>query len=163
MQLFSDSHPNFSGGTFANVLDTPADLSEAALEQASIDIMKFRDDRGLRISVKPQRLIVPPDLWAEACRILKSQLQNDTANNAINALRSEGIFPGGYAVNHYLTDPDAWFIKTDAPEGLKAFRRKDVTFAADNDFDTSNAKFKAAFRRSYGWTDPRGAFASEGA
>ena len=111
----------------------------------------------------PKSLIIPKELMFEATRILKSELQNDSANNAINALRQMGMFPAGVKVNHYLTDADAWFIRTNCPEGMKYKNRVDTSFAMDNDFDTTNAKFKARFRCSFGVTDPRGIYGSPGA
>ena len=162
-ELLATDHPLAAGGTFRNELTTAADLSEAALEQACIDIAAFVNDRGLKISVMPDKLIIPKELMFEAERILKSTLQNDTANNAINALKSTGIFKGGVTVNHYLTDTDAWFIRTNCPDGMKYMNRKATSFAMDNDFDTANGKFKAGFRCSFGNTDPRGLFGSAGA
>lgn len=161
-ELLATDHP-IQSGTFQNELTTPADLSEAALEDLCVLIMNAVNDRGLRISLMPKSLIVPPALVFEATRILKSQLQNDTANNAINALRSMGMFPDGAKVNHYLTDADAWFVKTNAPNGLKHFERVAAEFAQDNDFDTSNLKYKGYERYSFGWTDPRGLYGSAGA
>lgn len=162
--LCVSTHALAAGGTFSNVPTVAADLSEASLEQASIDIQTgFTNDRGLLISVMPRKLIIPPQLVFEAERILKSTLQNDTANNAINALKSTGVFKDGVAVNHYLTDPDAWFIRTNCMDGMKWFERKATKFAMDNDFDTSNAKYKVAFRCSFGNTDPRGIYGSAGA
>lgn len=160
VELFSTAHPNVAGGTFSNELTTAADLSEASLEQACIDIAGFTDDRGLQIAAKPMKLIVPRQLKFEAHRILKSALQNDTANNAENILKGMGL---EIVVNHYLTDGDAWFLKTDVQDGLKYFNRRAAEFAQDNDFDTENAKFKGSVRFSVGWSDPKGAFASPGA
>lgn len=162
LELFSSVHKKSKGGTFRNELATPADLSEAALEQACIDIMKFDNDAGLTISIMPRKMIIPVDLCFEAERILKSNLQNDTANNAINALRSKGVLPEGFVVNHYLTDTDAWFIKTNCPDGMKHFQRRDMSIDNDTDFDSENMKFKASERFSMGWTDPRGMFGVEG-
>lgn len=156
-------HPTFVGGSFSNVPTVAADLSEASLEQACIDIAGFKNDRGLAISVMPDKLIIPKELMFEAERILKSTLQYDTANNAINALKSTGMFKNGVTVNHYLTDADAWFIRTNCPDGMKMFKRRDTEFAMDNDFDTENAKYKASFRCSFGVTDPRGIYGSAGA
>jgi hypothetical protein len=161
--LCVSSHALAAGGTFSNVPTVAADLSEAALEQACIDIAGFTDDRGKQISMMPDKLIIPTELMFEAERILKSTLQNDTANNAVNALKSTGMFKNGVVVNHYLTDADAWFIRTNCPDGMKYISRKETTFAMDNDFDTSNAKFKASFRCSFGNTDPRGIYGSAGA
>jgi phage major head subunit gpT-like protein len=162
-ELCADDHPLFAGGTFANELAVAADLSEASLEQACIDIAGFVNDRGLKIAVMPETLHIPKELAFEAERILRSTLQNDTANNAVNALRSMGMFKGGAKVNHYFTDPDAWFIRTNCPDGMKCFKRVDTEFGMDNDFDTDNAKFKARFRVSFGATDKRGIFGSPGA
>lgn len=163
VSLCSASHPLFGGGTFSNMPAVACDLSEAALEQACIDIAGFVNDRGLKIAVLPKTLIIPKELAFEAERILKSTLQSDTANNAINALKSMNMFPGGAKVNHYLTDADAWFIRTNCPDGMKYFERQADKFAMDNDFDTSNAKFKAVGRYSFGNTDPRGLYGSAGA
>jgi len=163
LELCSLLHKNKSGGTWANELTTAADLSDTALEQACIDIAGFTNDRGLTIKVLPKKLIIPPDLEFEAARILKSIQQPGTANNDINAIRVLGKIPQGYAVCHFLTDADAWFIKTDIPDGLKLFQRKPVSFDQDNDFSTSNALFKAVERYSVGHSDPRGIFGSPGA
>lgn len=151
-----------SNGDQANELATAADLSEASLEQAIIDINNFKNDRGLKIAIMPKKLIVPPALAFEAERILKSTLQNDSANNAINAVKSMGVLPGGYAVNHYLTDTDAFFIRTNCPDGLKFFMRRTPQFEMDNDSDTQNAKFMATVRFDAGWTDWRGVYGSPG-
>lgn len=160
--LLATDHPNVAGGTYANKLTTDADLSEASLEQACIDIMKLKNDRGLRISVMPKSLILPVDLAFEAERILKTPARVGTANNDINALYAMGKFKEVH-VNHYLTDTDAWFIRTNVPHGMKHFQRRDGEFTIDNDFDTENAKFKATERYAFGWTDPRGIFGSTGA
>ena len=162
-ELCATDHPNKAGGTWRNELSTPADLSEAALEQACIDIAGFTTDRGLTIAIRPKALIIPQALEFDAYRILESLGQSGTANNDINALRSSGKFPQGIMVNHYLTDTDAWFIKTDCPDGLKYMERRADSFGTENDFDTENAKFKATFRGSFGWSDPRGIFGSPGA
>lgn len=161
LELCSAAHLNIAGGTYANELATAADLSEASLEQACIDLMKFTDDRGLKISIMPKTLIVPVDLAFEADKILRTEYEVGTANNTINAVRSK--FPGGVRVNHYLTDTDAWFIRTNARDGMKYFSRRDDAFTMDDDFDTDNAKYKATFRCSFGWSDPRGIFGSPGA
>lgn len=163
LELCSAVHKLARGGTFSNTPAAAADLSELALEQAAIDIMNFKNDAGLRISVMPRKLILPVDLCFEAERILKSSLQNDTANNALNALKSKGIFPEGYAVNHYLTDQDAWFILTNVQNGMKHLQRRDVAMENDTDFDSENMKFKATERYVFGWTDPRGIYGSPGA
>lgn len=162
-ELCATDHPNYSGGTQRNELSTAADISEAALEQACIDISKFETDRGLKIAVMPQKLIIPTELTFEVERILKSPYRVGTADNDVNALKSMGKFPGGVVENHYLTDTDAWFILTNKPEGLKHFNRRAMQFGIDNDFDTENAKFKATERYSFGWTDYQGIFGSPGA
>jgi hypothetical protein len=161
--LCASDHPTKVGGSFSNMPTVAADLSEASLEQACIDIAGFKNDRGLSISIMPKSLIMPKELMFDAERILKSTLQSDNANNAINALKSTGMFQSGVKVNHYLTDPDAWFIRTNCPDGMKYFNRVDTEFGMDNDFDTTNAKFKARFRCSFGNTDPRGIYGSAGA
>lgn len=160
--LLSASHPNVAGGTWSNLIGTAADLSEAALEQAVIDIAGYTNDRGLKIAVRPTKLIIPYQLQFEAARILKSTGRVDTPNNDINALNSMGMFRD-VIVNHYLTDSDAWFIGTDVPHGMKYWERRADEFAMDNDFDTENAKFKASFRASWGWTDPKALYGSAGA
>jgi hypothetical protein len=162
-ELCMSAHPLFGGGTFSNVLSITSDLSEAALEQACIDIAGFVDDRGMKIAVLPKSLIVSKENAFEAHRILKSILQSDTNYNNANALKDMGAIPGGVKVNHYLTDADAYFIRTNCPDGMKMKERKALTFGADNDFDTANAKFKASFRVSFGVTDPRGILGSSGA
>lgn len=162
-ELCATDHPNKSGGTWRNELSTAADLSEAALEQACIDIAAFTTDRGLKIAIMPQKLVIPTALEFDAMRILESIGQSGTANNDINALRASKKFPQGIKVNHYLTDSDAWFILTNCPDGLKYMERRPDAFGTENDFDTENAKFKATFRGSFGWSDPRGIFGSPGA
>ena len=162
-EMIATDHPNYSGGTWSNELTVAADLSEASLEQAYIDISKFTNDRGLRIAVRPQSLIIHVDNMFEAERILKSPYRVGTANNDLNALKEMGAFPKGVVVNHYLTDSDAWFIRTNCPNGPKYISRRAMQFAKDNDFDTENAKFKATERYSIGWTDPRGIYGSPGA
>jgi len=161
-ELLATDHPNYSGGTWSNTLATAADLSESALEQACIDIMKLTNDRGLKISVMPETLIVPPDLIFEAERILMSNLRPNTADNDTNALRSMGKFRN-VVVNHYLTNTGAWFIRTNVKNGMKHYNRRGMDFGIDNDFDTENAKYKASERYSFGWTDPRSIFGSPGA
>jgi hypothetical protein len=160
-ELLATDHPNVAGGTYSNELTTAADLSEAALEQACIDLMKFTNDRGLKIAIKPQSLIIPVDLSFVADKIMKTEYEVDSTNNTVNVVR--GKFPGGVKVNHYLTDTDAWFIRTNAPDGMKHFTRRADDFDMDDDWDTDNAKYKATARYSFGWTDPRSLFGSPGA
>lgn len=161
VELLSSLHPNIAGGTFANELATPADLSEAALEQAMIDLGGFTNDRGLKIAIQPQTLIIPIDLQFEADRIVNSTMRPGTADNDKAVL--PGKFPGGIVMNNYLTDTDAWYIRTNCPDGMKHFERRADDFSMDNDFDTDNAKYKATGRYSFGWTDPRAIFGSGGA
>lgn len=163
VSMINSAHPNVAGGTWSNQLAVAADFSEASLEQACIDIKNYTNDRGLKISVMPQKLILPVELEFEAERILKTTYRVGTGDNDINAINNMGKFPGGVAINNYLTDADAWFIRTNAPDGMKHFQRREDSFATDGDFDTDNAKYKAAARYSFGWTDPRGVFGSPGA
>lgn len=163
VSLVNAAHPNVAGGDWSNTPTIAADLTEAALEQAFIDIAAFKNDRGLQISLLPKKLILPPQLEFTANRILKSSLRVGTDLNDINALKETGKFSDGWTINHYLTDPKAWFIRTNSPHGMKMFQRRAVAFAPDNDFDTENAKYKATERYSFGWTDPRGMYASPGA
>lgn len=160
--LIVSDHPNVAGGTWSNVLSVAANLSEAALEQACIDIAKYTNDRGLRINVQPQSLHIPVDLQFEADRILKSQYRVGTANNDINVLHMQGRFPKGVKINHYFTSTTAWFIRTNCPDGMKHFERSPDSFAEDNDFDTNNAKFKAEARYSFGATDKRAIYGTPG-
>lgn len=162
LEMCSTAHVNVAGGTWSNELATAANLSEASLEQMVIDLMGFTNDRGLKIQVKPRSLVIPKNLIFEADRILKSDKRVSTADNDVNALKLMGIFPDGVKVNQYLTSTTAYFVRTNAPNGLKYFERKADSFAADNDFDTSNAKFKAQGRYSFGWTDPRGIYGTAG-
>jgi hypothetical protein len=162
VSMVNSAHPNAVGGTQSNTLSVNANISEAALEQAIIDIARFTNDRSLKIQVMPESIIIPPELMFEAERILKSQYRVGTANNEVSALVSMGKFRGGVKVNHYLTSSTAWYIRTNAPDGLKYFSRKDDSFTEDNDFDTENAKFKATARYSYGWTDWRGIYGAAG-
>lgn len=164
VELLSTAHPNFAGGTWANKPSTDVDLSEPGLEQACIDIMKYTNDRGLKISAMPQTLVIPVDLVFEAERILKTPGRVGTADNDINALYTMGKFPGGVKVNHYLTDTNAWFLRVNAgnTEGLKMLQRRAMEFGIDNDFETENAKFKATERYAVGWTDPRALYGSSG-
>ena len=161
-EMCATDHPNVAGGTWANELATAADLSEAALEQAAIDIYAFTDDRGLLIAAKPKKLVIASANQFEAARILTADGRTGTDSNDPNVLKNKGIIPET-VVNHYLTDADAWFILTDVNDGLKYFERRADAFEMDNDFDTENAKFKATARYSFGWTDPRGIFGSPGA
>lgn len=161
-ELLATDHPSLAG-TWSNELAVAADLSEASLESILTQIMEAKNSKGLQIAIRGQKLIVAPAEAFNAERILKSALQNDTANNAVNAIKSMGLLPGGVCVNHYLTDSDAWFVKTSVSDGLRGFQRTPFEFTQDNDFDTMNAKAKGYERYSFGWTDPRGLYGSPGA
>lgn len=154
--LSSTAHPTLTGNQ-SNRLATAADMSEASLEDLCIQIAGATDTKGLIIMLRPQTLLIPKELEFEAARILRSLLQNDTANNAINALKATNAIPE-YKVNHFFTDTDAFFIRTDAPEGMRMFERESATFAQDGDFDTSNIKYKGYERYSVGWSDFRGLY-----
>ena len=161
--LCADDHPTLSGPVLKNELATPADLSETSLEQALIDISAFTDERGLLISVQGIKLIIPKELQFTADRIMKSTLRVGTADNDINALKNMGMIPQGYRVNNYLTDPEAFFIMTDAPNGMKMFQRVSMKTGFEGDFDTGNVRYKARERYSFGFSDVRGIFGSPGA
>jgi hypothetical protein len=160
--LLVTDHPSLSGNQ-SNTLATAADLSEASLEDLCVQIMNATNSRGLKIGLMPESLIVPTAYVFEAARILKSAQQSGTANNDINAIRSMGMFPQGVKVNHYLTDTDAFFIRTNVPQGMKLFQRVKAEFAQDGDFDTGNLKYKGYERYCVGWTDWRALFGSAGA
>ena len=161
--LFSASHPLVSGGTNSNIPSTAADLNETSLEAAVIQIAGWTDERGLLIAAKPKKLVIPPSLMFVATRLLETELRVGTADNDINALKSNGSIPGGYTVNHFLTDTDAWFLTTDVPNGLKHFVRTPLANSMDGDFDTGNVRYKSRERYSFGWSDPLGMYGSEGA
>lgn len=158
--LISSAHVNPSGGTFSNQLTPGADLSEAALEDICIQIMNTTQDRGLKISILPESLHIATAEWFNANRILKSVLQAHTGNNAINVLKATNAFPKGIKMNHYFTNPNAWFVRTNCPNGMQMFWRNKPQFSQDNDFDTKNAKAASYMRFSVGATDPRGIFGS---
>lgn len=160
--LISDAHSNASGGTFSNELTPGADLSEASLEDISIQIMNATQDRGLKIAIMPRSLHIPTQEWYNANRILKSVLQSNTANNNINVLKATNAFPEGIKMNHYFTAPSAWFVRTNCPNGMTFFWRNRPEFDQDNDFDTKNAKAATYMRFSVGCTDPRGIYGSNG-
>ena len=160
--LINATHPTSLGGNWSNRASTDADLNETSLEQAMIDIAGFIDERGLKIAMKGQKLILPVNSQFIADRILESTLRVGTADNDINALKNMGMLPGGYTVNHYLTDTDAWFVKTDCPNGLKHFVRAALATGMEGDFDTGNMRYKARERYSFGYSDPRAAYGSRG-
>lgn len=161
-QMVVSTHANAVGGTWSNTLAVNANLSEAALEQACIDIARFTNDRGLRIAVMPNSIHIPAELMFEAERIVKSQYRVGTNNNDISALVSMGKFPGGIKVNHYFTSTTAWFVRTKMQNGLKYLERRGDTFEEDNSFDNDTALFKATGRYAFGWTDPRCIYAAQG-
>lgn len=158
--LFSNTHAQIKGGTMSNVLPIAADLTEASLEDALIAVGDFRDDAGLHIDARVKSLHIPRELRFIACRILGSPLQNDTANNAINAIMAEGLIKDGYHINNRFTSPKDWFLRTDVENGGKFFRRSEHRFETDNDFGTSDYRHKAITRFSVGWTDFRQYFGS---
>jgi len=160
--MIAADHLNVAGGTFSNRIGTDSDLSEAALEQAVIDIAGFRDDRGLLIAARPEKLVIPYQLQFETKRILGADGRVGTDLNDPNAIKEMGIF-NNVVTNHYLTDSDAWFILTTVKDGVKYFERRGDQFEMDNDFDTENAKFKATARYAFGWSDPRAIYGSPGA
>lgn len=160
--LLVSDHPNVAGGTWSNVPSVTSTLSEAALEQARIDVMRWSNDRGLRMNALPQSLILPPELEAEAHRILKSSGRVGTPNNDLNFIGKSGMFPKGIIVSPYLSSTTAWFIRTNVKDGLKHFEREAPVFSADNDWDTENAKYKVMFRCAFGWTDAKALYGSAG-
>jgi hypothetical protein len=160
--LCATDHPT-QAGTFSNELTVSADLNETSLEQAMIDIAAFTDERGLKIAARGVKMIIPSELQFTAERLMKTANRTGTADNDINAIVSKGMISGGYVVNNYLTDTDAFFIKTDVPNGLKMFQRAALKTAMEGDFDTGNVRYKARERYSFGFSDPRGIFGSPGA
>lgn len=158
----SAAHVNATGGTYSNALTPAADLSEASLEDISIQAMGFQTDRGLNISILPMSLHIAKQEWFNANRILKSVLQSGTANNDINVLKATNAFPKGIKMNHYFQAPHAWFVRTNCPNGMQAFWRDRPMFDTDNEFDTKNAKAATYFRLSFGQTDPRSLLGSNG-
>jgi hypothetical protein len=161
--LFSASHPLVGGGSNSNIPAVPADLNETSLENAVIQIAAWTDERGLLIAAKPRKLVVPPQLQFVATRLLETELRVGTNDNDINALKSNGSIPEGYTINHFLTDPNAWFLTTDVPNGMKHFVRTPMSTGMDGDFDTGNVRYKARERYSFGWSDPLGMYGSQGA
>ena len=162
VELFSSAHPTTSGNQ-RNELATASDLNETSLEQAMIDIAAFQDDRGLKVAAKARKLIIPSALQFTAERLMKSAGRTGTADNDTNAIASKGMIPEGYVVNNYLTDTDAFFIITDVPNGLKHFQRAPIATSMEGDFETGNMKYKARERYSFGFSDWRGVFGTEGA
>jgi len=162
VELCSTAHPTIAG-TYSNELAVSADLNETSLEQSLIDIAAFTDERGLKIAAKGMKLIIPSELQFTAERLMKSSGRPGTADNDVNAVASMGMIPQGYVVNNYLNDSDAYFIKTDVPNGMKMFERAPLKTAMEGDFDTGNVRYKARERYSFGFSDARGIFGSPGA
>jgi len=160
VSLFSTAHPLVNGGTNSNTFTTPSDLNETSLEAAVIQIAAWTDERGLLIAAKPRKLVVPPALMFVATRLLETELRVGTNNNDINAIKNNGSIPEGYAVNHFLTSTNTWFLTTDVPNGLKHFERIPLQNSMDGDFDTGNVRYKSRERYSFGWSDPLGIFSS---
>ena len=161
--LYSTAHPLVSGGTNSNTQSTPADLNETSLEAAVIQIAGWTDERGLLIAAKPKKLIVPPALQFVATRLLETQLRVGTTDNDINAIMNNGSIPDGYAINHFLTDSNGYYLTTDVPNGMKHFERTPLQNSMDGDFDTGNVRYKSRERYSFGWSDPLGMWGSPGA
>jgi hypothetical protein len=161
--LCATDHPLVSGGVNSNTLAVAADLNETSLEAAIIQVAGWTDERGLLIAAKPRKLVIPPALQFVATRLLETEGRVGTADNDINAIRNNGAIPEGYAINHYLTDTNAWFLMTDVPNGLKHFVRTPMQTSMDADFDTGNSRYKARERYSFGVSDPLGVFGSPGA
>ena len=162
VSLFSSAHPLINGGSNSNVPSTPADLNETSLENAVIQIAAWTDERGLLIAAKPKKLIVPPALQFVATRLLETELRVGTTDNDINAIKNNGAVPEGYAINHFLTDNNAWFLTTDVPNGLKHFVRSPLATSMDGDFETGNVRYKSRERYSFGYSDPLSIYGSSG-
>ena len=162
VSLFNSAHPLVNGGTNSNTPTTQVDLNETSLEAAVIQIAAWTDERGLLIAAKPKKLVIPPSLMFVAKRLLDTELRVATNNNDINAIKQMGAIPEGYTVNHFLTDPNAWFLTTDVPNGMKHFERTPLSQSMDGDFDTGNVRYKARERYSFGWSDPLGIWGSSG-
>jgi len=163
VSLFSASHTLVNGGTNSNIPTTPADLNETSLENAVIQIAAWTDERGLLIAAKPQKLIVPPALQFVSTRLLETELRVGTTDNDVNAIKNNGSIPGGYSINHFLTDANGWYLTTDVPNGMKHFVRTPLSNSMDGDFDTGNVRYKSRERYSFGWSDPLGMYGSAGA
>ena len=163
VELIDDAHPLAGGGTFSNRPSAYSDLNETSLEDALISISTFVDDRNMILALQGVKLIVPPQLQFVADRLLDTPGRVGTADNDINAIRNMGMLPQGYAVNHFLTDTDAWFVKTDCPDGFKHFERSPISTSMEGDFDTGNVRYKARERYSFGYSNPRAVFGSQGA
>ena len=163
LSLINTAHTLAGGGTWANRASTMADLNETSLENALIGISTFVDDRNMILALQGTKLIVPPQLQFIADRLLESPGRVGTADNDINAVKNMGLLPQGYSVNHFLTDTDAWFVLTDCPDGFKHFERSPISTSMEGDFDTGNVRYKARERYSFGWSNPRCVYGSQGA
>ena len=163
VNLLHTAHPLVNGGSNANRPTTAVDLNETSLEAAIIGMGKWTDERGLKIAARAEKLIIPSDLQFEAERILKSTMRSGTADNDVNALASTSAISGGYMINHYLTDPDAWFLKSSINQSLKYFSRVAIKTAMEGDFETGNVRYKSRERYSFGYSDPLGLYGSPGA
>jgi len=163
LSLINTAHTLSGGGTWANRASTMADLNETSLENALIGISTFVDDRNMILALQGTKLVVPPQLQFIADRLLESPGRVGTADNDINAVRNMGLLPQGYSVNHFLTDTDAWFLLTDCPDGFKHFERSPISTSMEGDFDTGNVRYKARERYSFGWSNPRCVYGSQGA
>jgi hypothetical protein len=161
--LVSTAHPLAGGGTLSNRPSTYVDLNETSLENALISISTYVDDRNMTLALQGTKLIVPPQLQFVADRLLETPGRVGTADNDINAIRNMGLLPQGYAVNHFLTDTDAFFVLTDCPDGFKHFERSPISTSMEGDFDTGNVRYKARERYSFGWSNPRAVYGSQGA
>jgi hypothetical protein len=155
-------HPTVGGSVNYNSPATPVDLNETSLENATIQIAAWTDERGLLIAAKPVKLVIPPSLMFVAKRLLDTELRVSTTDNDINAIKQMGTISGGYTVNHFLTDTNAWFLTTDVPNGMKHFVRTPLQNSMDGDFDTGNVRYKSRERYSFGWSDPLGMWGSSG-
>jgi len=163
VELVSNAHPLAGGGTFSNRPSAYADLNETSLENALISISTFVDDRNMILALQGTKLVVPPQLQFVADRLLETPGRVETADNDINAIRNMGLLPQGYAVNHFLTDTDAFYVLTDCPDGFKHFERSPISTSMEGDFNTGNVRYKARERYSFGFSNPRAVFASQGA
>ena len=161
--LVSDSHPLSGGGTFSNRPSTYSDLNETSLEDALISVSTFVDDRNMVIALQGKKLVIPPQLQFVADRLLQTPGRVSTSDNDINSIKNMGMVSEGYTVNNFLTDNDAWFLMTDCPDGFKHFERSSLSTSMEGDFDTGNVRFKARERYSFGFSNPRAVFASQGA
>ena len=161
--LCTTNHATTQGGTWANRPTTDADLNESSLETGLIDVAGFIDERGLKVAARGRKLVIPVNTQFIADRVLNSPLRSSTADNDINAMKNMGMIPEGYVVNHYITDTDAWYLLTDVPNGLKMFNRAPIATSMEGDFDTGNVRYKARERYSFGWSDARGIYGTDGA